>query len=143
MKSKLLVASGILILASCVRVENRSLQSYLVGNWQLKSMGSDLNGNGSLDSNEVQMTIPDSMGLFTTFQADGKGVANIKINKFNLSSDFRWKVDEATKMVTIVSDSTQLLSALCTTQGAYDMTFALQNGSSSPIGKTLLTYHRK
>lgn len=139
--NKLLIVGCLSIAAfsitSCKKSSSSS--SKLVGTWDLKQLGEDMNGNGVMDANEVQSI--DGYGTGTaTFNSDGTGSEHIVFYGGLVDSSVtfkKWTLQNGDRdLVITASDGTTLLSHVTLTNT--DLTVA---DTSTPITWTIWKKH--
>jgi hypothetical protein len=86
-KFALTAGIGLLVFAACKKSSNPTIQSQLLGKWNLHEDIIDKNSNGIIDSSD-QFYNEDSLGLFLVFNNNGTGL-NIL---FNSADTFTWEL---------------------------------------------------
>ena len=105
MKSKLLLClSLVCVLFSCNKDNDDSIRHYVQGEWRLTKIGADLNGNETLESNEM-IPLPDST-IMTTFYEDGTGLGSFNAFAPSNGVPFTWSTDERDHLLTVNSQTT-------------------------------------
>ena len=91
----LVMLTGIISISSCKKKESDPPRRELItGTWKMTQMGTDVNGNGNWDQDEVS-SVPSTYALTLIFNADGTGTGLLNYMGFPVSGNMTWELANA------------------------------------------------
>ena len=111
LKSFALLCAGAVLFTACRgNDDDEVIPTYyntIQGEWTLSFVGADLNGNNTIDANEIYPAADTNIVGNITFNADRSGYAYANYESFPLpGSSFTYTIEQnGTKLVTLVGES--------------------------------------
>ena len=91
----LVMLIGVTSISSCKKKESDPPRRELItGTWKMTQMGTDVNGNGAWDQDEVG-SVPSTYALTLIFNTDGTGTGLINYMGFPVSGNMTWELANA------------------------------------------------